>query len=189
MTATYQNTPLWRTRTSVSGQFLRAWARMRSVTASLVGWSGRGPALLAMGGPCREFEDASRVRRVPPDRGGPDASDRTAVPADRSAHPAAVLHRALVRDDVGAGHRGAVGKRSAHSHRNVAGRGPGRTGALVTRAQVLLPRGVGPRPGRPGAGPRGRGPPGARRCGGHRRGGRHPVPPLRQEGPRREVPA
>src|SRR6266542_3256728 len=33
---------------------------MRSVTASLVGWSGRGPALLAMGCPCREL----RTRRV-----------------------------------------------------------------------------------------------------------------------------
>src|SRR6266511_131262 len=60
MTATSQNTPRWRTRTSVSGQCLRAWARMRSVTASLVGWSGRGPALLAMGCPCREL----RTRRV-----------------------------------------------------------------------------------------------------------------------------
>src|SRR6266542_4107050 len=83
--------------------------------------------------------DASRVRRVPPDRGGPDAADRTAVPADRCGDPAAVLHRALVRDDVVAGHRGAVGKRSAHGHRNVAGGGPGRAGALVTRAPVLLP--------------------------------------------------
>src|SRR6266545_731357 len=134
-------------------------------------------------------EDASRVRRVPPDRGGPDAADRTAVPADRCGGPAAVLHRALVRDDVVAGNRGAVGKRSAHGHRNVAGGGPGRAGALVTRAPVLRSRGVGPRPGRPGAGPRGRGQPGARRSGGHRRGGRHPVPPLRQEGARREVPA
>src|SRR6266511_3911690 len=89
-------------------------------------------------------EDASRVRRVPPDRGGPDAADRTAVPADRCGGPAAVLHRALVRDDVVAGHRGAVGKRSAHGHRNVAGGGPGRAGALVARAPVLLPRGVGP---------------------------------------------
>src|SRR6266498_2953788 len=52
--------PRWRTSTSVSGQCLRAWARMRSVTASLVGWSGRGPALLAMGCPCREL----RTRRV-----------------------------------------------------------------------------------------------------------------------------
>src|SRR6266540_3053266 len=89
-------------------------------------------------------EDASRVRRVPPDRGGPDAADRTAVPADRCGGPAAVLHRALVCDDVVAGHRGAVGKRSAHGHRNVAGGGPGRACALVTRAPVLLPGGVGP---------------------------------------------
>jgi DDE superfamily endonuclease len=72
-----------------------------------------------------------------------------------------VLHRALVCDDVGAGHRGAVGKRSAHGHRNVAGGGPGRAGALVTRAPVLLPGGVGPGRRRPGPGPRGRGPPDA----------------------------
>jgi hypothetical protein len=130
-----------------------------------------------------------RRRLAAPHRGGPDAGDRPAVPADRAASPTAVLHRALVRDPGRAGHRSPLGCRPTNRHRDVAGRGPGRECALVARAPLLLSRGVGLGPGRPGPGPRGRGPPGARRRRGHRRGGRHPVPPLRQEGPRRQVPA
>src|SRR6266540_5158918 len=160
---------------------------MRSVTASLVAWSGRGPLLWAMGCPCREL--TMRRRLAAPHRGGPDAGDRTAVPADRAASPAAVLHRALVCDPGRAGHRSPVGCRPTNRHRDVAGRGPGRACALVARAPLLRSRGVGPGPGRPGTGPRGRGPPGARRWRGHRGGGRHAVSPLRQEGARREVPA
>src|SRR6266511_1823336 len=159
---------------------------MRSVTASLVAWSGRGPLLWAMGCPCREL--TMRRRLAAPHRGGPDAGDRTAVPADRAASPAAVLHRALVCDPGRAGHRSPVGCRPTNRHRDVAGRGPGRECALVARAPLLRSRGVGPGPGRPGTGPRGRGPPGARRRRGHRGGGRHAVSPLRQEGARREVP-
>src|SRR6266536_1683253 len=160
---------------------------MRSVTASLVAWSGRGPVLWAMGCPCREL--TMRRRLAAPHRGGPDAGDRTAVPADRAASPAAVLHRALVCDPGRAGHRSPVGCRPTNRHRDVAGRGPGRACALVARAPRLRSRGVGPGPGRPGTGPRGRGPPGSRRWRGHRGGGRHALSPLRQEGARREVPA
>src|SRR6266542_2626696 len=114
---------------------------MRSVTASLVAWSGRGPVLWAMGGPCREL--TMRRRLAAPHRGGPDAGDRTAVPADRAASPAAVLHRALVCDPGRAGHRSPVGCRPTNRHRDVAGRGPGRACALVARAVVarLVPDG------------------------------------------------
>src|SRR6266545_304095 len=90
---------------------------MRSVTASLVAWSGRGLVLWAMGCPCREL--TMRRRLAAPHRGGPDAGDRTAVPADRAASPAAVLHRALVCDPGRAGHRSPVGCRPTNRHRDV----------------------------------------------------------------------
>src|SRR5260370_2944705 len=102
---------------------------MRSVTASLVAWSVRGLVLWDMGLSLPGADDAPPPGRALP--GGPDASDRTVVPAERAASPAAVLHRPRVRDPVRAGHRRPVGGRPAHGHRDVAGRGPGRRRALV----------------------------------------------------------
>lgn len=105
---------------------------------------------LAGGGGCA-------ARRTWLYRGGPGAGDRTVIPVDRAGSPAAVLHRPLVHDDGGAGHRGAVGEQSAHRHRDVAGRRTGREGPLVASAPVLLTGGLGPGPGRTCPGPCGRG--------------------------------
>src|SRR6266545_4298496 len=131
---------------------------MRSVTASLVGWSGRGPALLAMGCPCREL----RTRRV-------CAACR---PIGEALMPLTVPPSLLIVVEV---LRPCFTAPSfATMSALVTGSSPGRCGTWTPSAWP---------------GPRGRGTPGARRSGSHRRGGRHPVPPLRQEGPRREVPA
>src|SRR6266511_1901294 len=94
---------------------------MRSVTASLVAWSGRGPVLWAMGCPCREL--TMRRRLAAPHRGGPDAGDRTAVPADRAASPDAVLLRSRGvgpgpgRPGTGPRGRGPPGARRWRGHR------------------------------------------------------------------------
>src|SRR5260370_38868164 len=117
---------------------------MRSVSAAVVAWSGRGPVLRDMGLSFPGADVAPPPGRALP--GGPDASDRTVVPAERAASPAAVLHRPRVRDPVGAGRRRPVAGRPAHGHRDVAGPGPGPEAALVARAPGLRPRGVGPRP-------------------------------------------